>query len=64
MYKINLEKRKEGAFSCQKKIITTTKEITIITTKKITTIIKTEITTTKTTITTVDNLKSHYLFLV
>lgn len=58
MYKISLEKRKEGAFSCQKKIITTTKEITTITKAEITIITKTETTTKKTTITTVDNLKA------
>lgn len=62
MYKISIQKRKEGAFSCQKKIIKTIRIIT--TTKEITKIIKIEITTTKTTIIIVDNLKSHHIYLV
>lgn len=57
MYTIKLDKRKEGAFLCQKEITTiiiTTKR-TITTMKKIIKTIKTEITTMKTITITADS---------
>lgn len=55
MCTIKLEKRKEGAFLCQKKIIITITKRTITIIKKIIKTIKTEITTMKTITITADS---------
>ena len=56
MYTIKLDKRKEGAFLCQKEITTIiTAKKTITTMKKIIKTIKTEITTMKTIAITADS---------